>query len=297
MRKILEIALFVLFAFSVSAPAQLLWRITGKGVSAPSYLFATHHLVKVGLLDSVPGFRPALASCHTVVCELNTTSIDTKTVAKMLRKMIVIDNDTTLHMLYTPAEYARVDSCVRANMHGLTLEKMNKIRPVYIMDNLASIYYVKMGGDYSTGDHLDSYIQKLGVAAGMKVVALETYEQQANEMFLGTSLRCQAKQLLSLVDSIESDTRSDLKVTDCYKRQDLKEMYRLSSASRTPKDKEDADATARLLDNRNKVWMERLPQLIKEGPTFIAVGALHLMGHNGLLSLLKKRGFKVSPVH
>ncbi len=42
--------------------AQLLWEVTGNGLSKPSYLFGTHHIAPVSVMDSVPGFASALAS-------------------------------------------------------------------------------------------------------------------------------------------------------------------------------------------------------------------------------------------
>ena len=51
-----------------------------------------------------------------------------------------------------------------------------------------------------------------------------------------------------------------------------------------------------LIDNRNKNWADKLPEIMQTAPTFIAVGALHLVGKNGLLSLLKQQNYTVEPV-
>jgi uncharacterized protein YbaP (TraB family) len=51
-----------------------------------------------------------------------------------------------------------------------------------------------------------------------------------------------------------------------------------------------------LLDDRNKNWIMQLPGIMKEQPAFIAVGALHLAGENGLVALLRKQGYIVTPV-
>lgn len=53
---------------------------------------------------------------------------------------------------------------------------------------------------------------------------------------------------------------------------------------------------ATLIDDRNKKWAKQLPAIMKEAPTFIAVGALHLPGENGILNLLKQQGYTVDPV-
>jgi uncharacterized protein len=57
-----------------------------------------------------------------------------------------------------------------------------------------------------------------------------------------------------------------------------------------------ADFRTRLISRRNAVMAERASQSIADSPTFIAVGALHLPGEDGLVSLLRKRGFRLEPV-
>ncbi|MDL2210966.1 TraB/GumN family protein, partial [Bacteroides sp. OttesenSCG-928-M17] len=51
-----------------------------------------------------------------------------------------------------------------------------------------------------------------------------------------------------------------------------------------------------MTDNRNIAWIKKLPTFLKETSNFIAVGALHLPGKNGLINLLRKEGFLVEPV-
>ena len=53
------------------------------------------------------------------------------------------------------------------------------------------------------------------------------------------------------------------------------------------------EETAAMIENRNKAWMEKMPAIMADKPTFIAVGALHLVGENGLLQLLKNAGYTV----
>lgn len=51
-----------------------------------------------------------------------------------------------------------------------------------------------------------------------------------------------------------------------------------------------------MIDNRNRQWVKVLPEIMKAAPTFVAVGALHLLGENGVLNLLKQQGYTVEPV-
>jgi hypothetical protein len=51
-----------------------------------------------------------------------------------------------------------------------------------------------------------------------------------------------------------------------------------------------------MLDNRNKNWVIQLREILPEKNIFIAVGAGHMVGENGLISLLKKEGYTLRPI-
>jgi len=59
---------------------------------------------------------------------------------------------------------------------------------------------------------------------------------------------------------------------------------------------EDPELQKALLDNRNKDWVEKIPEFSKKQKVFYAVGAGHLGGENGLINLLLKEGYTVTPV-
>ena len=52
-----------------------------------------------------------------------------------------------------------------------------------------------------------------------------------------------------------------------------------------------------MLNNRNNNWIPVIAAATKEKPTFFAVGAAHLGGEKGVISLLRKKGFKVTPIN
>jgi uncharacterized protein YbaP (TraB family) len=51
-----------------------------------------------------------------------------------------------------------------------------------------------------------------------------------------------------------------------------------------------------LLDNRNQNWIPKIEKVAKEKPTLFAVGAAHLPGENGVIALLRKKGYTVEAV-
>ena len=51
---------------TIGANAQLLWKISGNGLTKPSYLFGTHHVAPLSVIDSVPGLMDALAAADEI---------------------------------------------------------------------------------------------------------------------------------------------------------------------------------------------------------------------------------------
>jgi uncharacterized protein YbaP (TraB family) len=79
---------------------------------------------------------------------------------------------------------------------------------------------------------------------------------------------------------------------DFYKKQELDSIKNLVSKSEFGSDKYDDI----LLNNRNKNWVKQLNTIMKNESVFVAVGAGHLVGDEGLISLLRKEGYKVEPL-
>src|SRR5690625_7993108 len=78
-----------------------------------------------------------------------------------------------------------------------------------------------------------------------------------------------------------------------YAAQDLEAMYRMSSKE---EDEIMKEFNLLLIEQRNKNWIPAIEKLLREKPTFIAVGAGHLGGENGDIPLLRKDGYTSTPI-
>ena len=86
------------------------------------------------------------------------------------------------------------------------------------------------------------------------------------------------------------------RLTEAFYAQDLSKMEEAAnekygnSCDATPEEQ------AALISHRNATWMEKMPSIMTAHPTFFAVGALHLVGDEGLLQLLRKAGYEVEGI-
>ena len=271
--------------------AQLLWEISGNNLKTKSYLFGTHHLVPVSFLDSIPGIYPAFNHCKVVVGEI--VANDPTMVQKMTEaaKMPVYTN---YHTLFSEEEYHLVDSALQVvlkmNLSDLALLKPAMINNLYIV----SLYNMRYPTENQNWQ-LDSFFQQVANKKKTPVIGLESIDKQIDILFNLQSLERQAFLLAGTIKSPQNIETELSQLNDLYKKGDLNgllSLYQNDTTIYAPTQQESYE----LLDNRNLDWSITIPKLIENKACFIAVGALHLPGENGLIALLRKAGYKVKPV-
>jgi hypothetical protein len=146
---------------------------------------------------------------------------------------------------------------------------------------------------------LDYVLARLAAEKGKPVYELESMEEQVS-VFEGMSEEDQVAMLRQAVDEFERLPRQISRVVDAYLARDLAGLWRISQESRGGGSEErrlNEVLMRRLLHERNIRMAERSEARLREGGAFIAVGALHLYGDGGVLSLLEQRGWRVTRVY
>nr|WP_320039182.1 TraB/GumN family protein [uncultured Bacteroides sp.] len=261
---------------------SLLWEISGNGLKKPSYLLGTHHRVPYTfILDSIHGFRNAYHSVRQVAVE---TTISAGAIDKT---MLAMPSDTTYQMLYTPKELVFVDSIIKTNMHisiNTSVSILDKFKPLcwYLV---ISRHNLIVKPDILV---IDAYIMKVAKSSNYKLIGLEGKDvlDKVLRKWFSSSLKDQASLLLKqLKDPQKGIIMSPSRIISEYKKQNLNVFEQYLSNFEGANCKE-----------RNQLWMKKIPILIKQEPTLIAVGAGHLVGESGLINQLRKQGFTVKPV-
>lgn len=293
MKSFIGAVIFICVA--LSANAQLLWKVSGNELTAPSYIMGTHHLAPFSIMDSIAGLRQAMRETQQVYGELKMSELESPATMQLMQKSMMIDGDTTLTSLLSPEDFAIANQFCKENMM-MDLSMAPKLKPAFLLNNVVVMAYVKHVGKFNPQEQLDTFFQSQASKNGKKVDGLETPEFQFNLLFNGSSLQRQAQLLMCTLHNIDSEVENIKKLTDAYMRQDLHTMLEISEQRKGNQcdplpSEEDA-----MIFNRNKAWAEKLPAILKAAPTFVAVGALHLPGEKGLLNLLKKQGYTVESV-
>ncbi|MEI6947664.1 TraB/GumN family protein [Paraflavisolibacter sp. H34] len=292
MKKIL-FGLLLLVAFGsvfAQTPANntLLWRISGKNLAQPSYLFGTIHLVCADDLELSDSLVNAIRQSERVYLELDMDNIFEMLQAVGKMKM---RGDTTLADLLTPADYDRVRTF---------FDKKGSLVPFAVLETykpmLAASTLMQSSFECERPVAMEQLIMQQAKKSHKKIKGLESMSYQLS-IFDSIPYTVQARELLSYIDGFESGhegkaTKEYDEMVLAYRNQQLDKLEALVKVEEIGSE----HFTDLLLYNRNANWVKKLEQLLPEAATLIAVGAGHLPGDRGIINLLRKAGYKVEPV-
>lgn len=299
MRKILLLAAVIIASVTYSQ-AQILYRISGKGLKSPSYIVGTYHLAPSSFADSIPGMRQAVEQTNQVCGELDMMdAFKPENTAKLLKAQMLPEG-TTLSSLLTAEQLERLNALLLdvmgSNLNDETFAaQMDKMTPTALSTTLSLQSYIKRTESFNPMELIDNYFQMLALQNGKAIKGFETVDFQMGILF-GESLEKQVNDLMCMVDHFEETDEMVNRITTAYFSQNLKQIEdAMEEESKVECGTTDEDED-RLINNRNSNWLEMMPSMMAEQPTLFVVGAGHLCGEKGVLKLLEKAGYTVEGV-
>ena len=288
MRKRVFSIIFFILVFAVSIPAQLCWKVSGNGLSKPSYLFGTHHLIEKGQIKNFDKILTLAGQADAVVGEMDMTDMASMQ-AKIMKGAVM--QGTTIKDLLDAEDYALVDNELK-QLLGAGLDQLGAFKPMVLQTMYTGLIYLKSQHLASQPEAVDMLFQKKARENNKLVIGLETVEQQSALLFDFLPLKRQAELLVESVKEKQKSTSIFKQLNEAYLNGDLQKMSEI--------DREDDDLTPEerkpLYENRNNAWIKQLPPLLSRQTCFIAVGCLHLAGDTGLVNQLRKAGYTVEAV-
>ena len=296
MRKLLLIATAIIASITYSQ-AQILYRISGKGLEKPSYIVGTYHLAPASFADSIPGMKTAIEGTQQVCGELDIMDAFKPENAARLMQSQMLPEGTTLTSLLTAEQLERLNKLL-LDVMGSNLNdeafaaQIDKMTPAALSTTLSLSSYMKKVESFNPMELIDNYFQMLALQNGKAVKGFETVDFQMGVLF-GAPLEKQVNDLMCMVDHFEDTEEMVNLITTAYFSQDLtriEEDMEQETKIDCGTTEEDEDI---LINNRNRNWVELMPDMMAEQPTLFVVGAGHLCGEKGVLKLLEKEGYTI----
>ena len=288
------ITLLLVVAATLGAQAQLLWKVSGNGLDKPSYLFGTYHLAALSIKDSIAALPQVQQDVQQVYGELVMADMMKPETLMQMQQQMMLPADTTLKSLFSPEEFKVVSQAVTEYLK-VDIALLDRMKPAALFQQLTVLFYLKHTPGYNPQEQLDASFQQDATKAGKKVGGLETVQSQMDILF-NKPLRRQAEDLYCFVSDPAKAERQAKELIAAYAAQDLDKMLQLMEEKEGTSCDPTPEEMAQLLYDRNQAWAKQMPALMQAAPTLFVVGAGHLPGERGVLSLLKEKGYTVEPM-
>lgn len=279
------IVLFALFLSPLYSAAQqtssktLLWRITGKGLQKPSYLYGTMHLKDRRLFFFGDSVYKSIEASQGFAMELDPNEM----MDSVFSKMGEADTTSLLRKLLDEKKFKSVSKKLEKKF-GMPADKISRKQLINEREN----WYYNVHKSDDMKSVVDMYLYDIAHKQGKWVGGIEDVNDQMGiQDELGKEVN-----ISEYVDDDNTDKRKDYleKMVTIYTDQDIDKLDELFSGSQLQKTRD------LLLVHRNIKMSQRMDSIAHIRNSFFAVGAAHLPGETGLIKLLQSKGFTVTPV-
>jgi uncharacterized protein YbaP (TraB family) len=280
---ILLILIVLSFSFKKKPKQNLLWEISSPLTKEKSYLFGTIHLIEKEFFHFPDFLKEKINQSTNIIFETpypNSTNI---------RSLLLIPNNENIFSYLNENEKNKILKWSTENLkmdENEFLENYGNFKPFVLFQTITQLPFLDNSVSY------EQEIYKIVKNSSKKIEGLETLEEQI-ELLDKIPLDIQKKQLFFAIDSTSKNQTILREMQLAYKQQDLQKIEKwIKIESKTSHFSVDD-----FIFKRNKKWITKIVSNINTNSTFIAVGAGHLSGEEGIINLLKKEGFKLKSIY
>lgn len=262
--------------------SSLLWKISGEDVKGDAYLFGTMHLIEKQYFIFPKKLEKQVKKADVLVMELPGLPNQLEATGYVMLKEGSFFDFFTQEQTDSILAWAKE----KFGMGEDTFRKsFSSMKPFAVTQLGVQLYFVGKTESYEMS------FEKIAKANGIAVKGLETIAEQM-ALFDNLTMEQQAEMVMESIRSGDEGIEMIKKMQTVYHTQQIDELYQLIQDEGGVIKEEQTN----FLDDRNKKWIPQIKTIVKEQNAFIAVGAGHLGGPNGVIRLLEKEGYTVTPV-
>jgi len=276
--------LFILFISSGAEAASSVWSASSS--SATVYLAGSFHMLRESDYPLPAEFFTAYRNSAKLVFEVPPGEAETTAYLTKFISETIYNDGTTLKDHVTPAAYAKAERFCKE--HDYPMEQYKIFKPTFFMMSVTVSEMNKIGVDPKNG--VDYFFKNKAAEDGKAVGSLETLDQQI-DMLASIDASIGSDQIMQGIDELGQMDTMLSRYLSAWRRGDeakMEDMY-IKGLKEYPK------LYRTLIVERNNKWLSDIEGYLKGSRNImVIVGAAHLVGDDGLVNLLRKRGYKVT---
>ncbi|WP_026751936.1 TraB/GumN family protein [Sediminibacterium sp. C3] len=273
------IGLFSMNAAAQSSGSSLLWEISGNGLARPSYLYGTFHMLCANDYTISEVIKQKLLGTRKLYLEVDITKPGIQQELMMQMKLTETTLDKELG-----ADFQQVDQAFQ-KITGISLNMFKQFKP-FVSTSMLTLQTLDCPDKIQT----ETILSGIAKNAKIGIEGLETVADQVaaiNAQPLDSQLHAFKKMVLEF-DFSKKEMRELVRVYQLNHTDSIYAYMKNQSMSN--------DFEQHMLIRRNRNWIPKMIAAIHDAPAFFAVGAGHLGGQEGVLSLLRDKGYQLKPL-
>lgn len=267
---------------------ELMWKISGKGLKKPSYLYGTMHVKDSRVFKFNDTLVNALKTVDYIASEVDVNSM----VADLFGRLFTTDTTINLKDSISSSDYEKLDTKVQTYF-STSLNNINA-RELWILELM--LLKREGGVSYDNSEDqkeifLDAYLFNIAQNLGRKPAGLELLDDYKN-----FSNRFPIKERIASLLKEPEEEKEEV-VNEFPKLMKLYQEHKIDSMHYMVMEQKKSDMLLmKTLHERNINMARRLDSLMLKGNVLAIVGAAHLSGDTGMINLMKLRGYTVTPI-
>lgn len=284
LHRLLTALIWLIALPAIAANDQaLVWKVVTNN-SQPLYLFGSIHLASPDFYPLRPAIMDAFENTDALVVEVNSQGQSQAMQQWLLEHAFFPEGQSIGDVLSNQTLQQLNDYCLQS---GLPIEALSRQRPGLLAVTLTTLQLQRLG--YRADLGLDQYF--ISHAGQRPILELETMEQQLQLLLSMGHDDLLIAQTLTELNQLDQQMNEMVQLWKDGNEQQLSRMLIDDMLSQHP---EFAPIYQRLFDDRNVAMTRKISGYIDEGKSyFIVVGAGHLIGTKGIVSLLKQQGYQL----
>jgi uncharacterized protein len=259
----------------------VLWKVS-KGSKNSSYVFGTIHVSDPRITNLPESVESALNNSDIFVME----ALPTPEEALALSQMMFYADGTMLKDYLDDELFQRIANVLSS--YQLPGEAAAIMKP------WAAFLIMNYPVDNTLP--LDLKLLEIATSQGARTIGLETLSEQG-AIFSEMALNKQLRLLLDTICNYDLVTQGIEEMKEFYLKRDLNGLLNASTQHPHANEPLYKEMNKKLLTDRNKIMIDRMQSVLQEGSAFIAIGALHLPGDDGVIAGLSQQGYKITAIY
>jgi len=264
---------------------SVFWKITGPDLEQPSYLFGYLSFFPKKRFDVPKEVKNAMKECEILASK----NVYNQFTINEFNKAARIPDDGWINDYLNENELNRLRILMLLDLEVKESEYhdvYSRLQPIILVTTTTAIYLGK------NIVYAEPEIVSLAKKYKLKQIGLGSIEEEI-KAFEQFPIEDQVEALEYTVIDFDSHIKDYYNLISYYlDEQDLEKIK-----NETMKATNESQVFRQIyFDDRNKLWLPKIEELMKDKPTFISIGALHMAGEDGIINLLRKQGYSVTSI-